>query len=300
MERESIADLFCGAGGSSLGFEDHFDVSLAVDFDPNACRTYRKNLSGVVREKDVRDISGVRGDFKGIVGVIGGTPCKPFSRINTRKKADDPRIDIWKDFMRIVEEVKPQFFMIENVPTIFAYVKEGILREAKRLGYIVNSQVLNTADYGVPQARSRWIVVGSRKPFAFPQPTVSRHFTVREAFAQIKNNYGFQNRRPETSAKFKNVTKDVWVAISDGKFKNAIRLKLDRPSPTIVNIGKVYMIHPTENRTISLAEAAVCQDFPGEFEFTGTMTSQYEQVANAAPRSFMSTIAEKIQLSQFA
>lgn len=300
MERESIADLFCGAGGSSLGYEDHFDVSLAVDFDPNACRTYRKNLSGVVREKDVRDISGVRGDFKGIVGVIGGTPCKPFSRINTRKRADDPRIDLWKDFMRIVEEVKPQFFMIENVPTIFAYVKEGILREAKRLGYIINAQVLNTADYGVPQARARWIVVGSKKPFAFPQPTVSRHFTVREAFDRVKNNYGFAKRRPETSAKFKNVTKDVWVAISDGKFKNAIRLKWDQPSPTIVNIGKVYMIHPTENRTISLAEAAVCQDFPGEFEFTGTMTSQYEQVANAAPRSFMSAIANQIQISQFA
>ena len=232
--------------------------------------------------------------------MIAGTPCKPFSRLNTRKRDDDPRIHLWKDFMRIVEEAKPKFFKIENVPTIFASVKQGILREAKRLGYYVSAQVLNTADYGVPQSRKRWIVVGSRKPFTFPEPTITIPLTVRDAFAKIKNNYGFSIRRPETIAKFKYITKLLWVAISSGTFKNAIRLLWDYPAPTIVNIGKVYMLHPGLQRTISIAEAAALQDFPEWFEFTGTKVSQYEQIANAAPRSFMSILANQLYKSQFA
>lgn len=294
-----VADLFCGPGGMSLGFQDHFDVTLAVDHDKDACNTYRTNLTGVVRQKDVRDLSGVQGDFDGIIGMVAGTPCKPFSKINTKKRADDPRIDLWKAFMRLVEEVRPNFFLLENVPTIFSYVKKGILREAKRLGFMIYHKVLNTADFGVPQARERWIVVGSKKPFAFPKPTVRSHATVRSAFERIQNNYGFANRRRTTIEKFKHVTEDVWVPISEGKFKNAIRLQWDQPAPTIVNIGKVYMIHPTLNRTISIAEAAALQDFPDGFKFSGTKTSKYGQVANAAPSGFMSVLADHIKMSQF-
>jgi len=294
-----VADLFCGSGGMSLGFEDYFNVGIAIDHNKDACNTYRKNLSGVVRQEDVRNISGVRGDFDGIVGAIAGTPCKPFSRINTRKRFDDPRIGLWKDFVRIVAETKPEFCMIENVPTIFAYVKRGIVRELKKLGYNVIAKVLNTADYGVAQTRKRWIVVGTKRPFTFPNPTVTRYKTVRESFDEIENNYGFEKRRPETIAKFDKVTEHTWNPISDGSFNNAIRLQWDQPAQTIVNIGKVYMLHPELQSTITLAEAAKLQGLPNWFELTGTATSQYEQVANLAPPLFMSAIAEQIKISQF-
>lgn len=295
----SVADLFCGPGGMSIGFNGVFDVTLAVDWKPDPCRTYRKNLTGVVKQKDIRNLSGSQKDFDGIMGVIAGPPCKPFSKVNTRKKANDPRKTLWVDFMRIVEEVKPVFFLLENVPTIFVEIKKAILRTAKALGYIVSETILDASNFGVPQTRKRWIVVGTRKPFTFPEPQPSIATTVKVAFDQIEENKGFGNTRPETTERFSNVAIGKWVPISKGRFCNAIRLSWNQPSPTVVNITKVYMIHPSENRIISETEAAVLQDFPSDYSFVGNRTSRAQQIADAAPASLMRAIARQLQATQF-
>jgi DNA (cytosine-5)-methyltransferase 1 len=296
---ETIADVFCGAGGMSDGFGNFFDVTLAVDHAKDPCDTYRTNLGGVVRQKDVRNISGRQRDFDGIVGMIGGAPCKPFSRINTRKVPDDPRQHLWKDFMRLVEEVNPMFYLFENVPTIFAHIKKGILRKSKALGYYTTQGVLETADYGVPQARKRWIVIGTRKPFAFPKPTHLEHTTVRDAFAKIDHNDGYFNTRPETLAKLASVPVGKWVAITSGGFRSAIRLSWNQPSPTIVNVSKIYMIHPEEPRVITEREAAVLQGFPSSYDFKGAKRSRCQQIADAAPSRFMKVLAQQIHKTQF-
>lgn len=298
-EAPAVGDLCCGPGGMSEGFNSCFDVTLAVDHNPHACNTYRKNLSGVVRQKDIRDISGRQRDFQGILGVIGGTPCRPYSLLNTRKDPDDPRQHLWKDFMRIIEEVKPKFFLLENVPTIFAHIKKAILQQSKDLGYYTSMRVLETSEYGVPQTRRRWIVVGTRKPFEFPAPTHSIPTTVREAFANIHENTGFFKTRPETIAKFDKVPVGKWVPISAGRFRNAIRLSWDMPSPTVVNVSKVYMIHPEENRVLSETEAAILQGFPSTYDFDGPRRERCQQIADAAPSRFMKVLAEQIYKTQF-
>lgn len=293
-----VADLFCGPGGMSIGFNKFFDVTLAVDWKPDPCRTYRENLTGVVKQKDIRDLSGSQKDFDGIVGVIAGPPCKPFSKVNTRKKIDDPRKTLWIDFMRIVKEVKPAFFLLENVPTIFVEIKKAILRNAKALGYIVSEMILDASDFGVAQKRKRWIVVGTKKPFAFPKAQLNIK-TVKAAFNQIQENKGFGNTRPETIERFSKVPVGKWVPISAGRFCNATRLPWHQPSPTVVNITKVYMIHPSENRIISETEAAVLQDFPSSYRFAGSRTSRAQQIADAAPASLMRAIAQQLQTTQF-
>lgn len=298
MSEIRVADLFCGPGGMSIGFNDYFDVSLAIDNKADPCKTYRTNLSGVVRQRDVRDLSGVQGDFDGISGTIAGPPCKPFSRLNTRKDPEDPRINLWKDYMRLVEETKVDFFLMENVPTIFAYVKKAILQKAKELGYHVTYGVLEASDYGVPQARKRWIVIGTKKPFAFPDPIITR-LTVGDAFSGIENNSGFFNTREETLTKFSTVPFGKWVSISAGRFRNAIRLSWTEPSPTIVNVSKIYMIHPNGQRVITETEAAVLQDFPADYVFHGTKRSRCQQIADAAPPTLMRAIAEQIRRTQY-
>ena len=299
MSEVRVADLFCGPGGMSLGFNDIFDVTLAIDWKPDPCKTYRYNIGGVVKQQDIRDLSGCQRDFDGIMGVMAGPPCKPFSRLNLRKDPNDPRRNLWKPFMQVVEEVKPHFLLMENVPTIDNDIKRAILREAKRLGYIVSHTILDSSRYGVPQKRKRWIVVGTRKPFAFPEPRPSITATVRTAFNQIQENKGFGNTRPETIKRFSKVPVGKWVATSRGRFRNAIRLAWDTPSPTIVNITKIYMIHPSENRIITETEAAVLQDFPAHYWFAGNRTSRSQQIADAAPASLMKAIAEQLHATQF-
>lgn len=294
----SVADLFCGSGGMSIGFNGVFDVTLAVDWKPDPCKTYRYNIGSVVKQQDIRDLSGCQRDFDGIMGVMAGPPCKPFSKVNTQKKADDPRKTLWIDFMRIVEEVKPVFFLLENVPTIFVEIKRAILRTAKALGYIVSETILDASNFGVAQTRKRWIIVGTRKPFAFPKAQ-SDLKTVKAAFNQIQENKGFGNTRPETTKRFSKVAIGKWVPISNGRFCNAIRLPWNQPSPTVVNITKVYMIHPSENRIISETEAAVLQDFPADYWFAGNRTSRAQQIADAAPASLMRAIARQLQATQF-
>lgn len=298
MTAVCVADMFCGPGGMSLGFNEAFDVTFAVDWKPDPCKTYRHNLSGVVKQEDIRNLTGCQRDFDGIMGVIAGPPCKPFSKVNTRKRADDPRKTLWVDFMRIVEEVKPVFFLLENVPTIFTEVKRAILRTAKALGYIISETILDASNFGVAQTRKRWIVVGTRKPFAFPKAQLDLK-TVKVAFNQIKENKGFGNTRPETIERFSKVPIGKWVPISASRFCNATRLPWDHPSPTVVNITKVYMIHPFENRIISETEAAVLQDFPFDYWFAGNRTSRAQQIADAAPASLMRAIAKQLQTTQF-
>ena len=298
ISEKRVADLFCGAGGMTEGFKDFFDVSLAIDYDPDACNTYRTNQSGVVRQRDIRDISGGHKDFEGISGRIGGPDCKPFSKLNHRRDPDDPRIHLWKDFMRIVEEGNPDFFLFENVPTIFLDIKKALLKKSKELGYHTTYGILDTSDYGVPQSRKRWIVIGTKKPFAFPEPTY-QVTTVREAFSKIVDNEGFFGTRPSTLEKFCTVPFGKWIAISAGKFRNAIRLSWDQPAPTIVNFSKVYMIHPNGDRVITETEAAILQDLPIDYPIFGTRKRRCQQIADVAPPGFMRAIAEQIYNSQY-
>ena len=287
----TVCELFCGAGGMGLGFSQHFEIVEAVDIARDAIRTYGANHPETdARQKDVRNLSSARGDFDGITGVIGGPPCQAWSRRNIRKDANDPRALLLDEFMRIVEEVRPRWFVAENVTTVPKAAKQSVTQKAEALGYRVTSACLNAADYGAAQTRRRWIAIGIRDGASLAQITPTPARTVRQAFAGIRENWGVMQSSPGTLARLATASTDEWAAMN-GEYRNMIRLQWDSPAPTVCNPKKVYMVHPGECRNISLAEAAALQGFPPGYIWKGNEGAIAQMVANAMPAEMAAAIA---------
>jgi len=206
-EAPTVIDVFCGAGGLSLGFElAGFNALLGIDSDEKCVKTYSLNLSGRGVVKDVRKIRDIskfvekHADSDRIDVVIGGPPCQTFSitgRIKLRSLGinpeKDPRNGLWKWFLKFVKELRPLFFVMENVPAMASIKYNGvslpnhITYEARKLGYHAEWRILNAADYGVPQIRKRLFIVGNKLeiPFYWPEKEVSDYVTVWEAISDL-------------------------------------------------------------------------------------------------------------------
>lgn len=167
----NIIDLFCGAGGLSLGFENAgFESKLAIDFWPPAIETYNANRKNKIGK--VFDITKIDDRFLNdnnivkISGIIGGPPCQGFSMAGKRI-IDDDRNKLYRDYFRILEIVDPEFFVMENVVGIIninnGAVKEDIIKRANKIGYEIYVKVLCASKYGVPQNRNRVFFVGIKK-----------------------------------------------------------------------------------------------------------------------------------------
>lgn len=181
MKKYNIIDLFCGAGGLSLGFEKAgFNVVKAVDIDPWAINTYNYNRENKVGE--VLDVTAMTKEYLNalgsIDGIVGGPPCQGFSIANGQRIINDKRNKLYREYFRILEETRPKFFIIENVTGILTIangiVKDDILKRAKKLGYNVKFKTINASLYGVPQVRMRVVFVGihescTTKEFIFPE-----------------------------------------------------------------------------------------------------------------------------------
>ena len=171
-EKLNIIDLFCGAGGMSLGFEkEGFSSILAIDKWDDAITTYnynRNNKCGTTA--DIHDFTNeelekINSNNK-VVGIIGGPPCQGFSLVGTRM-GNDPRNSLYIEFVRFVNVIKPAFFVLENVPGLLSMekgkYKEDIIKRFGEIGYNVNYKILRASDYGVPQSRQRVFFVGLNK-----------------------------------------------------------------------------------------------------------------------------------------
>lgn len=188
MQRKPTAiDLFAGAGGMSLGFEwAGFDVKAAVEYDPIHAATYKFNFpDSTVFCRSVSDIDGdqirAAASLTGEIDVIcGGPPCQGFSLIGKRS-LDDPRNHLVYDFVRLVADIKPKFFVFENVKglTVGPHKKflHELIEEFQRHGYKVNEEyaVLNAAEFGVPQERHRLFLIGARKGVPLPSYPAATH-----------------------------------------------------------------------------------------------------------------------------
>lgn len=271
------------------GFSGYFTVDYAIDVKACAVETYAANHPETdVRQHDIRNVTGRFHDFDGIAGVIGGPPCQAYSKLNHRRNSGDPRLYLTAEFMRLVEEIRPRFFVLENVPTAPTALKFDVQRTAEHLGYKVTQLHVDASNFGAAQTRKRWIVIGLKSgKFAlnecFPK-------TVRQAFTGISRNWGLMKSNDETLQKLATAT-DQWTAKSPGDFKNMIKLSWDSPSPAVVNLKKVYMVHPAENRNISLAEAAALQGFPPSYSWHGTESEISQMIANAMPVELARAIA---------
>ncbi len=178
-----VISLFSGAGGLDLGLKQAgFEMGVCAEIDPFSCATLRWNNPGwavierdlqLVSSKELMQTAGLRGTETALV--VGGTPCQPFSNAGKQKGVDDPRGKLFHEFLRVVNDVKPKAFLLENVPNIVSVNKgkafQAILAELHSTGYKVAHKVLNAAEYGVPQRRRRIFFVGSRdgERFRFPE-----------------------------------------------------------------------------------------------------------------------------------
>lgn len=186
----SALDLFCGAGGLSLGFEmAGFDVVLGVDSDARCIETYSQNLRGSGIVRDVAQIRDPRVFLESTTGlkrvdvIIGGPPCQTFSPVGRiklrslgRDPGRDPRAELWRHFLRFVRELRPDWFVMENVPGMASVKYNGcllpdaIVEAARKMGYVAEWRILQASHYGVPQTRKRIFIVGNRADYPIPWP----------------------------------------------------------------------------------------------------------------------------------
>ena len=175
---KNVLDLFCGCGGLSCGFERAgYNIVLGIDNDRQALNTFElnhksaKSICGDITAIHLDDIDKVTGNKK-IDVIIGGPPCQGMS-LSGPRKFDDPRNKLYLSYIRLVEEIKPEAFVIENVPGLVSLfggqIKDSILQRLTALGYNVTYQILSADDYGVPQSRKRVVFVGLKdNVFSYP------------------------------------------------------------------------------------------------------------------------------------
>jgi DNA (cytosine-5)-methyltransferase 1 len=174
----NIIDLFCGAGGLSYGFEQAgYDVLLGIDNDSMVLKTFElnhknsKSICGDITQIGYEEIKKIIGNAK-IDVIVGGPPCQGMS-LSGPRKFDDPRNGLYLSFIRLVKEIQPKAFVIENVPGLVGLfggeIKNSIIKEFESMGYSIQYKVLLSADYGVPQSRRRVVFVGYKNgTFEYP------------------------------------------------------------------------------------------------------------------------------------
>ncbi len=185
--RPNVIDLFCGCGGFSKGFEQAgFNVCYGIDLWEDAIVTYKHNFPNAVAvNHDISDVSGndilsaIGLEAKAVDVIIGGPPCQGFS-LSGKRLIDDERNKLYKSFVRIVSQIKPKIFVMENVPGLVrlfdGMVAERVISDFSEIGYDVKMQILSSDNYGVPQQRKRVFIVGLNKEvfksfsFSYPAP----------------------------------------------------------------------------------------------------------------------------------
>lgn len=297
-------DLFSGCGGLSLGLQQAgFAVAAAVEVDCKAQETYRLNHPNVrlyaqdIRELDPSEVLKAAGLKPGDLDLLAGCPpCQGFSRLRTKNKRTsvrDDRNNLVADFLRFIEVMEPKTVMLENVPALAKDARfMKLRRQLHALGYETVVHVLDAADYAVPQRRKRLIMLASNVHTPELADKARKRITVREALKGLSKP---NQARDKLHGLGENRSTDVRELIalipknggsrgdlpkryqldchkrSDGFSDVYGRMTWDDVSPTITsgchNPSKGRFLHPSQNRTITLREAAILQGFPRRYRF---------------------------------
>lgn len=197
MYKFVILDLFCGAGGFSYGMHQNsnFKTAVACDFNEAATNTFKCNMpdakviTGDLTNQDVREQIIKCSRDAGVNMIIGGPPCQGFAMKGKKLGLNDPRNFLFLEYLKLVKEIEPEVFVIENVKRLLTtaggWFKDEILTYINDLGYNVDFGVLNAVDYGVPQSRERAIFICSKtKKISLPCKMNDRT-TVRDAISDL-------------------------------------------------------------------------------------------------------------------
>ena len=344
----TCVDLFSGIGGFTIGFEQSgFEVLASCDNDKFVSDAHAKNLphipfifgdisDEVIQNKLFESIEGRNVDV-----LVGGPPCQGFSMFGKRRfvntESYDPTTDLrnnlLESYIEIVKKLKPTWLIIENVPGLLSLDNGNYLRllESRLVsnGYKnYEFRVINTASYGVPQKRKRFILIATNSDYIIPWPK-EKYFQdpkewqkpfrgTMEVLTDLIDNdthEKFTNHQPPNHQRSvaerysyikpgqKLVPEDLPDDLRLGvKTKKPIkkfshvhyRLHPDKPAPTLVPGHNAFPVHPTLNRTLTIREAARLQTFPDWVEFFGPIINQGLQVGNAFPPLVAQIFAERI------
>jgi DNA (cytosine-5)-methyltransferase 1 len=340
-------DVFSGAGGLSLGAKwAGIDVRLAIEKDYYAAGTYKFNHPNTtMKNTDINTIKEIEIKKDSVTLLFGGAPCQGFSTSNQKTRTkENPSNWLFREFVRLAKQWQPDWIVFENVRGIIEteekYFLNEILKSFKKIGYTCTWKILNASDYGVPQTRSRFFLIGSKqgKEVAFPESVCKVKTTVKQAFDDLpelengakkneleyfhkaRTNYAKSLRDDLSSCTGHLVSKNSksvieryayipqggnWEDIPETLMKKYAdrsrchtgiydRLKEDAPSVTIGNYRKAMLIHPWEDRGLSVREAARLQSFPDNYQFMGSIGFQQQQVSNAVPPLLAKAVFEMI------
>ena len=346
-----VISLFSGAMGLDIGLgKAGLNVVIGQDFEPSCVETMKANghnvLGGDIREIKPETLLELTGLHVGEPFMIcGGPPCQPFSTAGKRLGINDPRGSLFMDFIRMIDYIRPRFFVMENVKGIVSSplkhvstkervkddpeqklgtVLDVILSEFNKLGYKTVYGILDAVNYGVPQFRERFVLIGSRdnEDIFLPIPT---HFqmhqnpdyrwkTVGEVIKDLENDPGeytplsgdrkkYLHMVPE-GGNWRDLPAEVIPVAMGGAYESGggkvgfyRRLSYKQPSPTITTspAQKATMLcHPRQDRPLSIKEYARIQQFPDDWKFTGTISAQYRQIGNAVPVGLAEAIGRAI------
>jgi len=371
--RPTVISLFTGAMGLDLGFEiEGFDIRVALDNNKDVIATIKENRPYIpiiednifnVRTSEILEKAKLRVGEATVV--TGGSPCQPFSTAGRRKSVEEKKGQLVYQFLRVVRESQPKFFVFENVAGLVSAARKNIsfyarikkkkeeLAPEERLGsaferfleefetirtlggncYRINWDLVNSADFGVPQKRRRFVLLGSRdcKKVPLPTPThgppkrrdvILGHrkpwVTLREALKDLRDPNPEYLPFPWWGKFMKYIPEGgCWRDLPQELQKEALggaydftgkgnkggrtgfyrRLSWDKPAPTLLTSpifkGSV-LAHPQENRALSVKEYARIQGFPDDWEFVDHTATKYRLIGEAVPIPLSRALAKQV------
>lgn len=293
-----VLDLFAGCGGLALGFEAAGFKTIGYELRSVFAETYEKNLQGKCNVTRIGEST----SFPDAPVLIAGPPCQPFSN-GGKREADRDERDGFPAVIAAVDEKRPRLALIENVPGILAGPRlsyfEQTVTELMALGYVVDYETLNAADFGVPQNRRRVFVVAHRGGFEFPGSIDAEAIPSGKALGRMASSVA-------AGARFLTPSMDDYVARYEeaSKCRTPRDLDLARPARTLTcrNLagatGDMMRIKLKDGRRrrLSVREAARLQSFPDWFRFKGRHDgSKFRQIGNAVPPLLALALAERVR-----
>jgi len=340
MTKIKVFDFFSGCGGTSQGFKQAgLDIVFGLDFDKDASESFRLNFpEAEFVNDDIRTISCdaishlfniEKNDEYTLFS--GCAPCQPYSKQNSNKKEDDPRLDLLSEFCRFVTYYLPDFVFVENVPGLQKFNQnEGTFKRFLSTlidnGYSVDFKIIPAAWFGVPQTRERLVLLAS-KNYKVELP-VQTHGTLDTPYSTVREWIGdlppivagakHATIPDHESARLTDLNIQRIKATPEGGGREAWpptlvlkchqnhkghtdvygRLSWDKPASGLttrcISYSNGRFGHPVQNRALSLREAACLQTFPMDYLFTGSLQSRARQIGNAVPPKMSEAIAKQI------
>jgi len=324
-----IASFFAGAGGLDLGFEQAgFKVIFANEYDKTIWQTYESNHPCKLDKRDIREI--LASDVPDCDGIIGGPPCQSWSEAGSQRGIKDDRGQLFFDYIRILNEKKPKFFLAENVVGMLSERHTEAVETIKHLfttaGYNLSISLINVADYGIPQDRKRVFYVGIRKDFGFtfqfPKAT-NKYTNLEQAIGDLRKTAVPALLKNKTNPKVKIPNHEYYTGGFSTIFMSRNRVRQwEEQGFTVQATGRQAQLHPQapkmvfieQNkrefvkgkehlyRRLTIRECARLQTFPDNFIFHYTdLEDGYKMVGNAVPVQMAKIIgtALKKQIGEF-